>query len=211
MTTAVIADTQPLYRDGLKLLLRNRRNVKVVSEAENSEELSKAVTQYQPQLVMLDYDLPGHFSVDDIGMIRKNSPESRIIIVSSDPCKSNINRVLESGVESYITKECNKEQVLRAIETVARGEKFFCHKVLEVLLEKRVNPVAALAGIAPELTEREMEVTRYIGTGKKPFEIADEFSISIHTVRTHLKNIMKKLNLKSTSDLVLYAINNRIV
>ncbi|UII29749.1 response regulator transcription factor [Fulvivirga ulvae] len=211
MITAVIADTQPLYRDGLKLLLRNRRKVKVVSEAENSDELCRTVAQHQPQLVMLDYDIPGHFSINDIGNIRKNSPESSIIIVSSDPCKKNINRVLESGVESYITKECNKEQVLRAIETVARGEKFFCHKVLEVLLEKRVNPVASLASRVPELTEREMEVTRYIGAGKKPFEIAEEFSISIHTVRTHLKNIMKKLNLTSTSDLVLYAINNRIM
>ena len=211
MITAVIADTQPLYRDGLKLLLRSKRRVKVVSEATNSDELHQVIGQHRPQLVMLDYDLPGHFSIRDIDMIRKNSPESSIIIISSDPCKNNINRVLESGVESYITKECNKEQVLRAIETVAKGEKFFCHKVLEVLLEKRVNPIATLASTVPELTEREMEVTRYIGAGKKPFEIADEFSISIHTVRTHLKNIMKKLNVKSTSELLLYAINYGIV
>jgi two-component system, NarL family, invasion response regulator UvrY len=209
-TTIVIADAQPLSRDGLKLLLSHKKEIEVVSEAASREQLFGALTQHQPGIVIIDYNLPQHFTHEDIQVIQQLSPASRIVILSSDQDKLTIFKVLEVGVHSFLTKECSKEQVLRAIDAAARGEKFFCHKVLEVLLEKKI-PRSEPAPDPAALSERETEIARLIGQGKSTKQVAAALFISIHTVRTHRKNIMKKLGINSITELVLYAVHAGLV
>jgi two-component system, NarL family, invasion response regulator UvrY len=208
--TIVIADAQPLSRDGLKLLLTSEKEIRVVSEAADREQLFRALTQHQPNIIIIDYNLPKYFTHEDIQLIRQLSPLSRIVMLSSGQDNLTIYKVLEVGVQAFLTKECSKEQVVRAIFAAARGEKFFCNKVLEVLLEKKIpknEPVPEPAA----LSERETEIARLIGRGKSTKEVAQQLFISIHTVRTHRKNIMKKLAINSITELVLYAVHAGLV
>jgi two-component system, NarL family, invasion response regulator UvrY len=208
--TIVIADAQPLCRDGLRLLLHNKEEIKIVAEAASREQLCGALAQHRPDIVVFDYNLPEHFHQEDIQIIHQLSPGSRIVVLSSDQDPRSIYQVLELGVHAFLTKECSKEQVIRAIDAAARGEKFFCNKVLEVLLEKKIpknepDPEPAV------LSERETEIARLIGQGKSTSEVAAALFISIHTVRTHRRNILKKLGINSVSELVLYAVHAGLV
>lgn len=208
--TIVIADAQPLSRDGLRLLLQPKEEAEIVAEAASREQLLQILQQHQPDIVVIDYNLPEYFSYEDIEAIHRLSPASRIAVLSSDQDKRSIYKVLEVGVNVFLTKECSKEQVLRAIDAAARGERFFCNKVLEVLLEKTV-PKPEPDPEPPALSERETEIARLIGKGKSTKEVARELFISIHTVRTHRKNILKKLGINSISELVLYAVQAGLV
>jgi two-component system, NarL family, invasion response regulator UvrY len=208
--TIVIADAQPLCRDGLKLLLQPKKEIKIVAEAACRKQLFQALQQHQPDIVIIDYNLPEYFTHEDIEDIHQLSPHSRIVILSSDHDKLTIFQVLEAGVNGFLTKECSKEQVIRAIDAAARGERFFCNKVLEVLLEMKI-PKNEPDPEPTVLSERETEITQLIGTGKSTKEVADELFISIHTVRTHRKNILKKLGINSISELVLYAVHAGLV
>lgn len=208
--TIVIADAQPLSRDGLRLLLQPKEEAEIVAEAASREQLLQILQQHQPDIVVIDYNLPEYFSYEDIEAIHRLSPASRIAVLSSDQDKRSIYKVLEVGVNVFLTKECSKEQVLRAIDAAARGERFFCNKVLEVLLEKTV-PKPEPGPEPPALSERETEIARLIGKGKSTKEVARELFISIHTVRTHRKNILKKLGINSISELVLYAVQAGLV
>ena len=208
--TILIADAQHLFRDGLKLLLKNRKSIEVAAEAENRRELFKALKQLQPDVIIIDYNLPDYFTQNDIGEIHRHSPQSKVLVISSDHDKQTIYKVLEYGINSFLTKECSKKEITRAIYATAKGEKFFCNKVLDLLLEK--NATRFEPDCEPTaLTERETEITRCIAEGKSTNAIADELYISVHTVRTHRKNIMRKLGVNSVSELVLYAVNVGII
>jgi DNA-binding NarL/FixJ family response regulator len=208
--TILIADAQHLFRDGLKLLLKNKRDIEISGEAENRKELIQALQQRQPDVVIMDYNLPGYFTQKDILEIHKYAPLSKLLIISSDHDKEAIYSVLEYNINSFLTKECSKKEITRAIYATVKGEKFFCNKILDVLLEKSAFR-NKLDCEPTSLSERETEVIKSIADGKSNRIISDDLCISIHTVRTHRKNIMRKLGINSVSELVLYAVNAGII
>lgn len=208
--TLLIADAQHLFRDGLKLLIKNKKNIQLKGEVDNRGELFKALKQHRPDVVVIDYNLPGYFRQKDILEIHQHSPKSKILIISSDHDKETIYKVLEYNVNSFLTKECSKQEITTAIDATAKGQKFFCNKVLDLLLEKSTNRYTPNCE-PTALTAREIQVISCIAEGKQTMEIADELCISVHTVRTHRKNIMKKINVNSVSELVLYAVDAGIV
>lgn len=208
--TLFIADAQQLSRDGLKLLLKDKKGIEVIGEGSNREQLFEALKETQPDVIVVDYNLPGHFMHRDIQHIHQYAPLSKILVFSSDHDELNIYQVLGYGVNGFLTKECGKEQIVRAIYSVAKGEKFFCNRILDVLLDKKI-PNGAFSYSPAALSGRETEITKCIAAGKKTNDIAKEFCISVHTVRTHRKNIMKKLGVRSISGLVLYAVEAGLV
>lgn len=209
-TTLFIADAQHLFRDGLKLLLKSKRDIRIIGEGGDREQLFTALKKSKPDVVIIDCNLPGYFMHRDIQHIHRYSPLSKILVISSDNDKMNIFRVLEYGVNGFLTKECGKDQIIKAIYALAKGEKFFCDKVLDMLLTKKI-PGGGRSYKPVTLSGRETEIAKSIAAGKTTKDIAKEFYISIHTVRTHRKNIMKKLGVKSVSELVLYAVENGMV
>ncbi|MDX1943129.1 MAG: response regulator transcription factor [Saprospiraceae bacterium] len=207
--SVILADAQYLTRFGLRQLLEAKHQFEVLAEADCEDTLLQQLNEYAPQVVILDYNYPGYFSLDTIDLIKAKAPNSRILIISEDHDKNSIYEVLELGVSSFLTKTCGEEEIIDAINATARGQKFFCTKVLDYLLEKSFSKGGNCDPMP--LTLREIEIVKLVAKGLIAKEIADELNLSPHTVYTHRKKIMKKLNLSSSSELVLYAVNNGIV
>ena len=205
----VIADTQYLIRFGLNKLIQQHSNFQVVAQSVNEVDLLQKVKAHQPNVVILDYNQPDSFSVDTIAKVKIANANTRILVISSDSDKRRIDQVLEEGVNCFLTKCCDEREIFGAINASAKGEKYFCNNVLNYLLEKsfpkedNCDPV--------ELSSRELEIVILIAKGYIAKEIASELNLSTHTVYTHRKNIMKKLQLTSTSELVLYAVNRGLI
>ncbi len=204
----VLADAEFLIRAGLKHLLQDA-SFEVVGEAENEPELLDILREKQPQVVILDYNQPQNFAHATVQKIKSASPITKILIISSDNDKQSIYTVLEDGVNSFLTKHCDKKEIINAVQATAKGERFFCNTVLEFILEKSFTKEEK--NTSNPLTPREVEIVRLVAKGLIAKEIASKLNLSTHTIYTHRKNIMKKLNLNTASELVLYAVNQGIV
>ena len=206
----LLADSQYLIRLGLKSLLARNKHIKIVGESSNTEELLKKVHDLQPDVVLMDYKNSNHFNLEDVKEVKTISPSSKLLIISSDDDKDNIFKVIEYGINSYLTKECSEEEIMNAIVATAKNEKFFCNKVLDIILAKHLSKEED-ACAPTELTVRELEIVGMIAEGHSTKDIAEELCLSTHTVYTHRKNVMRKLNVNSASELILYAINTGLV
>ena len=207
----VIADSQFLSRLGLKQLLAKKPNMKIVGEVPNENKLANILQSKSPQVVILDYNQPDHFSFDTISLIRNQKPTANILVITTDQDKGSIDKVLEFGVNSFLTKNCGAQEIYDAIIATSKGEKFFCSKILDHLLEKSYAKPSPKTITKAPLSTREIEIVRLVAKGLIAKEIAEKLHLSTHTVYTHRKNIMKKLNLNASSELVLYALNNGLI
>lgn len=207
----VLADSQYLIRLGLKNLIRSLPGFSIKTETSNESELLLFLKREKADVIILDYNQPGSFDIGTIKKVNKIAPESNFLIISADNNKSNIYEVLELGVNSFLTKQCDEDEILNAIKATAKGDKFFCNNVLNYILEKSFSPEIEGDCSPTPLTFREIQIVKLIVAGKIAKEIANNLNLSTHTVYTHRKNIMKKLELNSTSELVIYAINHGIV
>lgn len=206
----VLADGEVLVRLGIQHLLRDEPGFRIVAEATDEEELLEELEAHHPSVVILDYNQPDLFSLSTVAKVKEQAPETHILVISSDNDKKNIFRVLEQGVHSFLTKTCGEEEVLDAVKATAKGDKFFCTKIIDYLLEKSFAREEGNCAPSP-LSPREIEILQLIAKGLIAKEIAGRLNLSPHTVYTHRKNIMKKLNLNTSSELVLYAVNNGMV
>jgi len=207
----VIADSQVLVRVGLKHLLGNNDRYQILAEAKDEKELFSLLNSKHPDVLIMDYNQPDSFSHQTIDLVRKNYPETNILVISGDNNKQAIYQVLESGVNSFLTKTCDQEEIQDAVAATAKGEKFYCTRIIDYLLEKSFAKEEEEDCSPTPLSPREVEIVRLIAKGLIAKEIADTLNLSTHTIYTHRKNIMKKLNINSSSELILYAINNGLV
>ncbi len=206
----VIADAQYLIRKGLRDVLAQHEDFEVIAEVSNEAHLLSTIKKHEPDVVILDYDQPGHFSVETVEKIKSIRPFTGIMVISSNYDQRNIYQVVENGISSFITKQCDDKEIIDAIHATAKKEKFFCHRILEVILEKSFGPEEEECEPIP-LSPREIEIVQHIANGRIAKEIAHDLHLSTHTIYTHRKNIMRKLELSSPVELVMYAINMGIV
>lgn len=208
-TNILLADPEHLTRIGLRTLVAELEGFEIVGEAKDEKQLLKELITKKPDIVVLDYNHPSLFSPSTIGKIKKQSVETKVMVITSDNNKANIYQVLESGVNSFLTKTCDQKEFVDAFRALVKSEKFFCNRILEYLLEKSFSRPEA-ANITP-LTPREIEIVRLISKGLIAKEIGSELNLSTHTIYTHRKKIMRKLNISSSSELVMYALNAGII
>lgn len=202
----VIADNQPLTLAGLKSVLAERSDFNVVSVTHNPGNLQTELSQYQPDVLIVDYNLPGYITPDQLELVLKNSAV-RTLVITADEEKNSIMRVVQLGVQGFLTKSCSKEEIIMAVQATARGEKFFCHKVLDIVLANNGLGTKEPDCEPTGLTQRETEILHRLAEGHSTKKIADLLNLSPHTVHTHRKNIIKKLNIKSPTEYVVYAID----
>lgn len=208
----LLADSQYLIRQGLRHVLSRRPNFRVLGEAESEEDLMEALLLHRPNLLIFDYNQPRYFSADSVQKIKSIYPGLKILVISADSDRGNIYQVLENGINSFLTKTCGEDEIIDAVKATMKGEKFFCTKVLDYLLEKSFGKAPEYEDCSPTvLTPREIEIVHLTAKGLIAKEIANELCLSTHTVYTHRKNIMKKLKVNSASELVLYAVNNGLL
>jgi len=206
----LIADAQYLIRRGLNQVLQSEKEFDVISEVGSEEELLSEVVKKDPDVVIMDFDQPGFFTEETITKVKEISPFTGIMVVSGNTSQKGIHFAVENGINSFITKQCDEKEIVNAVLATSKKEKFFCHKVLEKILEKSFGSEEEACEPIP-LSPREIEVVQQIATGRIAKEIASELHLSTHTIYTHRKNIMRKLGLSSPVELVMYAINKGLV
>jgi DNA-binding NarL/FixJ family response regulator len=202
----LIADNQPLTSAGLRYILDDKSDISVVDHATSAERLFALIKQHQPDLVIADYDSPGYISKEDLATVKNHSPKTNVLVVSSDSNKQSILQVLQSGVIGYVTKQCSHKEVLTAVYSVAKGEKFFCHTILDIIMEKHFTP-EPIVSVERNLTPRETEILTLLASGYSTKRLADQLNLSPHTIHTHRKSIIKKLKIKSPTEYVIHAID----
>ncbi|MDP5169312.1 MAG: response regulator transcription factor [Bacteroidia bacterium] len=214
MQKILVADSAYLVREGLKTVLSGHPDLQVVGEAGNRKELFRILPLCEPDLLIFDYYDPANsFSIEDVKTIVSVSPQTHILIISSWLDKEKVMQVLGYGAKGFLLKECDETEILGAIHAIKKNEKFFCGKVLDIILERHTERKGEeTAPCEPaNLTQRETEIVRMMGEGASTSDIAEGLSLSVHTVYTHRKNIMRKLGVKTASEVILYAINTSLV
>jgi len=210
MTDVLLADNQPLTAAGITHFLADRDDVSIVGLVPDKTHLPDLLEKHAPGVLIADYKTPGYITIDDLRLVRDKFPEIHILVISSDNDKASIMEVLQLGIKAYVTKDCSREEVILAIQSAARGEKFFCHKILDIIMEKHFTPEPE-AFEPSVLTARETEVLKLIASGYSTQKIADELHLSPHTIHTHRKSIIRKLSIKSPTEFVIYAMDLGII
>lgn len=206
MKNFLIADSENLHIIGLRHTLKKRvktPNLKVVN---SREELFKSLDKNDTDCLIIDPNNIFLFYDDDLKIIKTNYPSCKIIILSYFKNKQTIDSFLKDNINGFISKDCEEQTIYDALYKIQNGERYLCPKTLNALMDVLVLPSAE----DQKLTLREFEILKQIAQGNNGKNIASDLFISIHTFRTHRKNIMKKTGRHTTSELILYALEKKI-
>ena len=206
----LLADAQFLIRFALKELLKETNTFQVIGEAGNEAELNSFIAKTTPDIIVIDYNQPGFFSIESIKNVKEQHPTIELLVISSDDNKENIYDVINSGVLRFLTKKCDAHEINEAFRAIIRGEKFFCASIFNFIFEMSFSQNNYSSNPLP-LSARELEIVQLIAQGLVAKEIGKKLNLSTHTVYTHRKNIMEKLKLRRSSELVLFAVNKGLI
>ena len=209
MVRILLADDHAVVRRGLRALLEARQGFEVCAEASNGREAVELALHHKPDVAVLDISLPIMNGIEATRQIRKEAPGTEVMIFTLHDRESEIRDVLHAGARGYVLKSEADEQIVRAVESLARHHAYFSDHVSETLLDNFVEQAGAGANIS--LTAREREVVQLIAEGNSNKKIAHLLSISVKTVETHRSASMRKLDIHSTAELVRYAVRHRLI
>ena len=206
----MLADDHAVLRGSLKLLLE-RNGCEVVGEASTGEEALMLAAKVRAQVLLMDLEMPGLGGLAVTHQIVKLSPAPRILILSAyDDEEYVVEALTRAGASGYLLKRDGTDELINAVRAVAGGKRYLSPSVAPILLGRLQSPDPARS-IFDLLTRREREVLRLIGQGATSKEVAERLAISPKTAQVHRENLKQKLNLRTTADLVRYAIKHRIV
>ncbi len=209
MIRVLIADDHAIVRKGLRLIAKEQASEIEVDEAENGQEVMEKIHQARYDVLVLDISMPGRNGLDILREVRHALPSLPVLILSMHPEEQYAIRMLKSGASGYLTKDCAPDQLVPAIQKIARGGKY----VSDMLAERLLFNLTGEANRPPHelLSDREYSVLVLIGQGKTPTEIAEQLILSVKTVSTYRTRVLEKLNLQSTAELIRYVIENNLV
>jgi DNA-binding NarL/FixJ family response regulator len=209
-----IADSDFLSAEGLRFLVKSETPFEFIGQASKNSEMFERLELAPPDVLIIDHSSEG-FEQQDLSKISSLNIKTNLLAITSFNTSWFYSSSLQMGVKSYLLKNCSREEIIDAIHATAKGEAFFCNKVLSCISDgngspdNKANKTASCEGIV--ISEREGEIIRLIAEGHSNKEIADKLFLSPHTVNTHRKNIMNKLGVNNTAGLVVYAIKNEII
>lgn len=207
----LVTDDHQIIVDGLKSLLNNSEDIKVIGEANNGREAIKIIENVEVDIVLMDIDMPVMNGIETLREISRRRLDVKVIILSMHHETGMIKSLIDLGAMGYLLKSSSQEELLTAIRKVAGGQQFFSTQVTLSLLNKPQNLHNSESEGAGLLTERETEILKLIAEGFSNKEIGTKLFISHRTVDTHRTNLMKKLQVENIAGLISYAIKNGIV
>ena len=200
----VIADDHVLVRKGIRLILTDAYADIRIEEAGDGEELLDKVKNERWDIIISDISMPGRSGIEIIREIRQAAPKTPILILSSHPAEQYAMRILRAGASCYLTKESATEELIKAVETLCTGKRYFSQEVVELLTASvDENDCGQLHA---KLTDREFEVMRQLTTGKTVSELSSKLSVSRNTVSIYKTRILEKLQVANTVDLIRYSV-----
>ncbi len=207
MITLVIADDHAIVREGLKRIVGDAPDLKIVAEAADGDEVLKLVRAQAFDVLVQDLSMPGRSGMELIRLVKAERPKLKVLVLSMHAELQYAVRAIKSGASGYLTKESAPSQLVEAIRKIAGGGAFISAQVAEQLALGAM-PGAASAPPHEILTEREFEVFRQLVAGDSVTDIAGRMNVSVKTVSTHKANLMHKLGVRNQSELVRYGLKH---
>jgi DNA-binding NarL/FixJ family response regulator len=207
----LIVDDHPLFRRGLREIIEEQRKFQIVGEASDGRTALVLLTQLQPEIIVLDIDMPGLNGLETARLLQREKATARVVFLTMYKDEDLFNAAMDAGVKAYVLKENAGGDILSALEKVAAGEVFISPSMADVK-QRRSNRVQALLLCKPQiddLTASERRILKLIAEDRTSKEIADFLRISIKTVENHRLNICHKLNLHGSHSLLKFAFENK--
>ena len=208
MIHIAIADDHQMFIDGINSLLKGNKKIQVAIEANTGEMLLQKMANTPVHLILMDVNMPVMDGIETTKQVKQLYPEIKVIMLTMFGTRDYIEKLLRAGADGYILKNTGKDELITAIEKVMQGESYFSKEVTERIMEGLQGKKTEHHPMMVELTEREKDVLRLIAQELTSHEIADKLFISFHTVETHRKNLISKLQVKNIAGLVKYALQN---
>jgi DNA-binding NarL/FixJ family response regulator len=209
MSTALVVDDHPIVRDGIRLLLQQRRGIDTITEAATTSEALEQARKLQPGLIVLDVGLRDENGLDVLPALRAAAPQAKVLVLSIHDDPSYVRQALAAGADAYLLKDSADRDLLTAISTIEAGERY-----IEPQLGARVVEADERERIHRDtdtLTNREHQVLQLLALGNTNHEIAHQLGLSVRTVESHRTHLMHKLDLTTRADIIRYALNEGLL
>jgi len=206
MIKVFIIDDHKMVIEGLELMLQNNMDISVIGTAISGEEGIKNLPEAQPDVVLLDINMPGINGIDTCKILMQKLPDLKVIAISMHKESSLIKMMLSNGAKGYVLKNAGQDEVVRAIHTVYEGKMYLDETVNDIVVNSIVSNSRKRQSPFPSISRREKEVLQLILDEHTTQEIADKLFISFGTVETHRRNMLIKLGAKNTAGLVRIAL-----
>ncbi len=213
----LIVDDHPLLRQGLSRLLELEGGINVVGQASNGIEALRLMDQLEPDVLLLDINMPGMNGIEVAKTVREKHPHTEVLVLTIHDNQSYVNEMIRVGAKGYLLKDAEPREVVHAIKKVATGETVYSTQLMERVMERyhhmemqygRLQSAAAIQDL--ELTNRELEILQYICEGLSNKEIANALFISEKTVKNHITSLLRKLEVEDRTQAAVFAVSHGI-
>ena len=204
-----IVDDHAIVRAGLRQFFSEQVDLRVVGEAASGREAIDLVRQEELDVLVMDLSMPEQSGMDALGMIRAKAPDLGVLILSGYPEEHYATNLIRQGASGFLNKECEPDEIVTAIRTIATGKRYISASVADLLAQQLGKSGDGLPH--EQLSEREFQVFLKLAKGVTASDIAEELSLSVKTVSTYRTRLMEKMNLSTNSDLTYYALKNRLI
>jgi len=206
----MLADDHEMMRRGLRAILIEQRGWEICGEAADGRQAVELAQKLRPDVIVMDIAMPELNGLEATRQIRRAVPRAEILVLTSDESETLVRDVLMAGARGYVMKSDVSRVLVQAVENLSHHRPYFTSKVAEVLLKEFGREKGILESTGDPLTSREREVVQLVAEGKSTKEVAQVLNLSVKTAENHRTNIMRKLKVNSATELVRYAIRNKI-
>jgi DNA-binding NarL/FixJ family response regulator len=209
----LLADDQELVRSGFRLILELAEGIEIVGEAADGREAVRLAKELQPDVVLMDVRMPELDGIEAIRRLRQAGVDARVLVLTTFDLDEYVYAAVRAGASGFLLKDAPREQLVTAVQTVARGEALLAPAITQRLIERFVArpPADEVAPALGELSARELEVLKLVARGLSNAEIAAELVVGEATVKTHVARVLRKLNVRDRVQAVVYAYESGLV
>lgn len=213
-TKVLLVDDHQIIRDGVRAMLENTDDMQVIGSVPSGEDAINEARDHKPDVILMDIMMGGMTGIEATRWIKGSDPDIKVILLTMEISKEYVSAGIKSGVDGYLPKDVDRDTLLGAIRTVRGGGRFFNDAIMKLVFEDFYTHEKLKSSdkrLPNDLTKRESEILGLVASGKTNKELAEVLFISIKTVETHKTHIMEKLGLRNSTELVKYAIKNKII